>query len=147
TRQNLLKKTCRLWKNSPKDAIGPKPKAERAEAESSAHEHSSCYFDRSFSTISLQGMRTEEFHTSIKMLANAELPFARTRSNIGRRSRRKLMRLRLAECLRFAGCVLLCANVCLPVTDAQAQEHAAEVQRKNIAYFVDEAQKAGLNAP
>ena len=57
------------------------------------------------------------------------------------------MRLRLAECLRFAACVLLCANACLPVTDAQAQEHAAEGQRKNIAYFVDEAQKAGLNAP
>ena len=57
------------------------------------------------------------------------------------------MRLRLAECLRFAGCVLLCANACLPVTDAQAQEHAAEAQRKNVAYFVDEAQKAGLNAP
>ena len=92
-------------------------------------------------------MRTEEFHTSIKMLANVELPFARTRSNIGRRSRRKLMRLRLAECRHFAACVLLCANACFPLAQAQSEQHAAEPQRKRAAYFVDEAQKAGLNAP
>jgi len=57
------------------------------------------------------------------------------------------MRLRLAECRRFAACVLLCANACFPDAHAQKNQHAAVAQRKNVAYFVDEAQKAGLNAP
>ena len=57
------------------------------------------------------------------------------------------MRLRLAEGGRFAACVLLCANACFPDAQAQKNQHAAEAQRKNVAYFVDEAQKAGLNAP
>lgn len=56
------------------------------------------------------------------------------------------MKLRLAKCRRFAACVLLCANACFPVAHAQTREHAA-AQPKNAAYFVDEAQKAGLNAP
>jgi hypothetical protein len=56
------------------------------------------------------------------------------------------MKLRLAKCRRFAACVLLCANACFPVAHGQTREHAA-AQRKDVAYFVDEAQKAGLNAP
>ena len=57
------------------------------------------------------------------------------------------MRLRLAEYRHFAACVLLCANAGFSDARAESGQHAAEAQRKNVAYFVDEAQKAGLHAP
>jgi enediyne biosynthesis protein E4 len=43
--------------------------------------------------------------------------------------------------------MLLCANACLPSVYAQAAEHLVDAGQKKIAYFVDEAQRAGLNAP
>jgi len=43
--------------------------------------------------------------------------------------------------------MLLCANMCNPATYAQSPQRAAATGQKKIAYFVDEAKKAGLNAP
>jgi len=57
-----------------------------------------------------------------------------------------LTRLRLAQYQSFAAGVLLCANACLPNVYAQASAHPADAVQKKIAYFVDEAGKAGLNA-
>ena len=57
------------------------------------------------------------------------------------------MRLRLAEYRYFAAWVLLCANACFPNAHPESQQHTEETQRKNVAYFLDEAQKAGLHAP
>jgi enediyne biosynthesis protein E4 len=56
-------------------------------------------------------------------------------------------RLRVAQYQSFAVCVLLCANACLPRVYAQTPEHPAGTGQKKIAYFVDEAGKAGLQAP
>ena len=47
----------------------------------------------------------------------------------------------------IATCMLLCANMCNPATYAQSPQRAAATGQKKIAYFVDEAKKAGLNAP
>jgi hypothetical protein len=43
--------------------------------------------------------------------------------------------------------VLLCVNVCFPAANAQTPAQSANPEPKKIAYFVDEAEKAGLNAP
>ena len=57
------------------------------------------------------------------------------------------MRLRM-----ILTCTTLCANIFEPnifdqPTNAQTAQHTAGAEQKKIAYFVDEAKKAGLNAP
>ena len=47
----------------------------------------------------------------------------------------------------IATCTLLCTGMCSLATDAQSSQRAAGTGQEKIAYFVDEAKKAGLNAP
>jgi enediyne biosynthesis protein E4 len=46
-----------------------------------------------------------------------------------------------------AACFVLLANATLLLAGAQAPDHSGKTERKAIAYFVDEAGKAGLSAP
>jgi hypothetical protein len=60
---------------------------------------------------------------------------------------RKLMNICWMRFRSIATCLLLCANICNPATYAQSSQGPAPTGQKKIAYFVDEAIKAGLNAP
>jgi hypothetical protein len=46
-----------------------------------------------------------------------------------------------------ASCFVLLANATLLLAGAQTPDHSRKTERKKIAYFVDEAGKAGLSAP
>src|SRR5258705_1949926 len=62
------------------------------------------------------------------------------------RSGRKLTKM--GERLKcVASCFVLLANATLLLAGAQAPDHPGKTERKTIAYFVDEAGKAGLSAP
>jgi hypothetical protein len=47
----------------------------------------------------------------------------------------------------LGACVLLCLNACIPSSFGRARQTSAEGQAKKVAYFVDEAAKAGLTEP
>jgi hypothetical protein len=84
-------------------------------------------------------MRTEKFHTSIKLRARWDKPSRREGS--GRQLTKTSERL---QCV--ASCLVLLANAALLPAGAQTPEHSGGTKRKTIAYFVDEAGKAGLSA-
>ena len=47
----------------------------------------------------------------------------------------------------LGACVLLCLNACIPSSFGRARQTSAEGEAKKVAYFVDEAAKAGLTEP
>jgi enediyne biosynthesis protein E4 len=81
------------------------------------------------------------------MLASPALPIATARTMIKQRLGRKLMRQRLGQYRSLAASMILWANACSPIAYAETTEHHAEAAEKKIAYFVDQAEKAGLNTP
>jgi hypothetical protein len=57
------------------------------------------------------------------------------------------MRLGSRQFRSMATCGLLWANACIPLAAAESPQRPASAEKKQIAYFVDEAAKRGLNAP
>src|ERR1044071_10091722 len=53
----------------------------------------------------------------------------------------------VARLKTLAACALIGANACSPAAFGQAQKNTSQTERNKVSYFVDEAGKAGLNAP
>ncbi|HEY6128203.1 MAG TPA: CRTAC1 family protein [Candidatus Acidoferrum sp.] len=53
----------------------------------------------------------------------------------------------VARLKTLAACALIGANACSPAAFGQAQKNTSQTEGNKVAYFVDEAGKAGLNAP
>ena len=58
-----------------------------------------------------------------------------------------MARINRKQTWSLAACALLCVNTCAPGWTVQAPKNKEESQAKKVAYFVDEAAKAGLTEP
>jgi hypothetical protein len=58
-----------------------------------------------------------------------------------------LARIMSRQARSLAACTLLCANTCVPGWIGQAPKNKDQSEAKKVAYFVDEAAKAGLSEP
>jgi len=58
-----------------------------------------------------------------------------------------LVRIGARQLRGLATCFLLCSNACVPSSFGAGPQNSAAREQKNIAYFVDEAAKAGLTEP